>query len=210
MPASAVVRAQSSCAHRCIPHGQPNECSRTSIELTRLSGPHIGRHGPLCATVTCEDPDVHSQWAEDGFEAISLCEPQTGIGAQPMPARGGTGASHPRPTPNFHEIAGLTRSNAKARRILRSHKDACTCRTRATAGIPQDPCRTQAASSQFRHNRQCSRRTGRWLGVALGYRQPWLPTCAIPSRHRPKIRGAHNVWHPRLNSAHRFQPANRT
>ncbi len=75
---------------------------------------------------------------------------------------------------------------------------------------PHDSCRTQVASSHFRHNRQCFRRRGRWLGVALGYRQPWLPTCAIPSRHRPKLPGAHNFWHPRLNSAHRFQPAKRT
>jgi hypothetical protein len=74
----------------------------------------------------------------------------------------------------------------------------------------QDSCRTQAASSHFRNNRQCSGRRGRWLGFALGYRQPWLPTCAIRCRHRPNIRGAHNFLHPRLNSAHGFQPAKRT
>ena len=89
-------------------------------------------------------------------------------------------------------------------------KDACACRTCAAAEIPQGSCGTQAASSRFRHNRQYSRRRGRWLGFALGYRQTWLPTCAIRSRHRPKIPGAHNYWHPRLNVAHRLQPANRT
>jgi hypothetical protein len=86
MPPAAVARAQSSCAHRCIPHGQPNERSRMRLQLTRLSGPHIGRHGPLCATVTCEDPDAHSQSAEDGIEAISLCAPQTGVADQLTPA----------------------------------------------------------------------------------------------------------------------------
>ena len=60
--------------------------SRTSIQLARLSGPHIGRQGPLCGTVTGEDPDAHLPSAYDGFEAISLCAPQTGIGDQLMPA----------------------------------------------------------------------------------------------------------------------------
>ena len=61
-------------------------CSRTSIQLTRLSGPHIGRQGPLCATVTREDPDAHLPSEYDGFEAVSLCAPQTSIGYQLMPA----------------------------------------------------------------------------------------------------------------------------
>jgi hypothetical protein len=60
--------------------------SRTTIQLTRLSGPHIGRQRPLCATVPCEDPEAHSQSEYDGFEAISLCAPQTGIVDQLMPA----------------------------------------------------------------------------------------------------------------------------
>jgi hypothetical protein len=120
--------------------------SCTNILLDRLSGPHIGRQGPLCATVTCEDLDTHFPSEYDGFEAISLCAQQTSISDQLMPVGGGTEASHPRHTPNFHEIAGLTRSNAKARRILHSDKDACTFQTCATAGIPQDSCRLQAAS----------------------------------------------------------------
>ncbi len=63
MPAAAVVLAQSSV-------GQPNERSRTSIQLTGLSGPHIGRQGPLCATVTCEDLDaltVGIRWVRGHF-----------------------------------------------------------------------------------------------------------------------------------------------
>ena len=128
--------------------------SRTNIQLTRLRGPHIGRQGPLCATATCEDPDAHLPSEYDGLEAISLCAQQTSIGDQLMPGSGGTEASHPRHTSDFHEIAGLTRSNAKARSILHSPSDACTFQTCAAAGMPQDSCRTQAASSQFRHNSQ--------------------------------------------------------
>ena len=47
---------------------------------------HIGRQGPLCATVMCEDPDAHLPSEYDGFEAISLCTPQSSIGDQLMPA----------------------------------------------------------------------------------------------------------------------------
>ncbi len=64
MPPAAVVRAQSSCAHRCIPHGQPNEHTAQQAE-------HIGRQGPLCATVTWEDQDAHLPSEYDGFEATA-------------------------------------------------------------------------------------------------------------------------------------------
>ena len=60
--------------------------SCTIIQLTKLSGPHIGRQGPLCATVTCEDLDTHFPSEYDGFEAISFCAPQTGVGDQLTPA----------------------------------------------------------------------------------------------------------------------------
>jgi hypothetical protein len=60
--------------------------SCTNIQLTKLSGPHIGRQGPLCATVTCEDLDAHLSSEYDGFEANSLCAQQTSISDQPMPA----------------------------------------------------------------------------------------------------------------------------
>ena len=158
--------------------------SRTNIQLTRtrLSGPHIGRQGPLRASVACEDPDAHLPSEYDGFEAISLCAQQTSISDQLIPGSGGTEASHPRHTSNFHEIAELTRSNAKARSILHSPSDACTFQTCAAAGMPQDSCRTQAASSHSRHNSQYSRRGGRWLGLALGYRQPWPITCGMRLR----------------------------
>ena len=163
--------------------------SPTNIQLSRLSGVHIGRQGPLCATVMCEDPDAHLPSEYDGFEAISLCAQQTSISDQLMPGSGGTEASHPRHTSNFHEFAELTRSNAKARSILHSPNDACTFQTCATAGMPQDSCRTQAASSHSRHNSQYSRRGGRWLGLALGYRQPWLITCGMRSPHAVSVHG---------------------
>jgi len=60
--------------------------SCTNTQLTKLSGPHIGRQGPLCATVTCEDLDAHLSSEYDGFEASSLCAQQTSISGQPMPA----------------------------------------------------------------------------------------------------------------------------
>jgi hypothetical protein len=60
--------------------------SCTNIQLTKLSGPHIGRQGPLCATVTCEDLDAHLSSEYDGFEASSLCAQQTSISDQLMPA----------------------------------------------------------------------------------------------------------------------------
>ena len=60
--------------------------SCTNMQLTKLSGPHIGRQGPLCATVTCEDLDAHLSAEYDGFEANSLCAQQTSISDQPMPA----------------------------------------------------------------------------------------------------------------------------
>ena len=175
--AAAAVRLPKRAAG-CAHASRMGSC--TNIQLTRLSGPHIGRQRPLCATVTREDPDTHLPSEYDGFEAISLCAQQTSISDQLMPGSGGTEASHPRNTPNFHEIAGFSRSNAKARSILHSHKDACTCQTCATAGMPQDSCKTQAASSHSRRNSQYSRRVLRPVARdALGYRPPWLLTCGI-------------------------------
>ena len=49
-----------------------------------MSGPHIGRQGPLCAGVTCEDLDAHLPSEYDGFEAISLYAQQTSISDQLM------------------------------------------------------------------------------------------------------------------------------
>jgi len=150
--AVAIQQLPSAAQTGCAPASRMGSCM--NIQLTRLSGTHIGRQGPLCATVMCEDPDAHLPSEYDGFEAKSLCAQQTSISDQLNPGSGGTEASHPRHTSNFHEIAELTRSNAKARSILHSPSDACTFQTCAAAGMPQDSCRTQAASSQFRHNSQ--------------------------------------------------------
>jgi hypothetical protein len=139
--------------------------------------------GRSVASVRCEDVGAHLPTEYDGFEAVSSCAQQPSISYQPMPALGGTEASNPRHTPNFYAIAGRTRSNAKARRILHSRNDACTFKTCAAAGIPQNVCRTLAASSHFRRCSQYSRRGGWWLELALGFRNPRLLTCGIQSQH---------------------------
>ena len=128
--------------------------SCTNILLDRLSGPHIGRQGPLCATVTCEDLDTHFPSEYDGFEAISLCAQQTSISDQLMPVGGGTEASHPRQTPNFHEIAGLTtyevecEGQAHPAQPQRRMHFPNMCHRRNTAGIVQDAGRVVAFPSQ--------------------------------------------------------------
>jgi hypothetical protein len=73
-------------------------------------------------------------------------------------------------------VAGLTRSRShvRGRSDLHSPSDVCTFKACATAGMTQDSRRTQAASSNFRHNSQNSRTTKKSLRpvarlpVALG------------------------------------------
>ena len=126
--------------------------SCTNILLDRLSGPHIGRQGPLCAGVTCEDLDAHLPSEYDGLEAISLCAQQS-ISDRLWVARKRRIRATRLTSMRSRDLIGRMR---KARRILHSHKDACTFQTCATAGIPQESCRTQAESSHFRHNSQYS------------------------------------------------------
>ena len=137
----------------------------------------------LCLEVTCEQPDARLPYEYAGFGENFLRTQQAHTNTRPTPASSWMGATCSRHEPRSHHIAGLTRSNARGRSDLHSPSDACTFQTCATAGMTQDSCRTQAASSHFRHNSQNSRRRGRWLGLALGYRQPWLLTCGIQSRH---------------------------
>ena len=123
----------------------------------------------------------HPQHARCGESVLRTQQAHTNT--RPMPASSWMGATCSRHEPRSHHIAGLTRSNARGRSDLHSPSDACTFQTCDTAGMPQDSGRTQAASSNFRHNSQNSRRTGRWLGLALRYRQSWLRTCGIRSQH---------------------------
>ena len=137
----------------------------------------------LCLEVTCEHLDAHLPSEYAGFSENFLRTQQAHTNARPMPASSWMGATCSRHAPRSHQVAGLARSKAMDRSDLHSHKDACTFQTCAPAGMTQDSCRTHAASSHLRHNSQNSRRRGRWLGLALGYRQPWLLTCGIQSRH---------------------------
>ena len=137
----------------------------------------------LCLEVTCEHPDARLPSEYAGFGENFLRTQQAHTNTRPTPALSWMGATCSRHEPRSHHIAGLTRSNARGRSDLHSPSDACTFQTCDTAGMPQDSSRTQAASSNFRHNSQYSRRTGRWLGLALGYRQSWLRTCGIRSQH---------------------------
>ena len=124
----------------------------------------------LCLEVACEHPDARLPSEYAGFGENFLRTQQAHTNRRPTPALSWMGATRSRHETRSHHIAGLTRSNARGRSDLHSPSDACTFQTCATAGMTQDSCRTQAASSNFRHNSQNSRRTGRWLGLALGYR----------------------------------------
>ncbi len=74
LPPAAVVRAQSSCAHRCILHGQQNENTADQAERSAhrpAAAALCGRKRPLCATVACEDLDAHLPSEYDGVVATA-------------------------------------------------------------------------------------------------------------------------------------------
>jgi hypothetical protein len=157
------------------------------IRSVRLAGLSAVASRPaeaaLCLEVMCEHPDARLPSEYAGMGENFLRTQQAHTNTRPTPASSWMGATCSRHAPRSHQVAGLARSKAMDRSDLHSHKDACTFQTCAPAGMTQDSCRTHAASSHLRHNSQNSRRRGRWLGLALGYRQPWLRTCGIRSQH---------------------------
>ena len=166
------LRSHIPCAHEEI-HGlqahQPARMGRQRPPEARVARAHLRARAD------------HPEYAEFG-DSVRRAQ-QAHANMRPMPACGPVVVARSRREPRSHAVDGLARPDATDRRHLHSRKDACTFQTCAPAGMTQDSCRTHAASSHLRHNSQYSRRTGRWLGLALGYRQPWLRTCGIRSRH---------------------------
>jgi hypothetical protein len=178
---SPIEAASSSWLRTCIPHAQLSQYTAYQAE-----GPHIGWQGPLCATVTCDDPGAHLPSEYDGFEASSLCAQQTSISDQlicPLEVARKRRIRAIRPT--------FMRSRDLRGRMRRLGASCTATKTYALSKHvpPQEYRRIRAGRRQilrifkFVITANIHEEAG---GPGLHSdirRQPWLLTCGIRSRH---------------------------